>query len=164
MIRIALLAAILAVAAFPGLPAGPAMAENPSDRVITFDAEDPEMNAAIQKARDRLPLFWQVFRDRPPGTSDFSLKVAIADDNGVEHFWAGDIQLSEGVISAVIANDPVVVKSVVFGQRIEVPEPDISDWMFVRNGKIVGGETLRVMLGRMTPEERAQYQVEFEDP
>lgn len=156
------LLAVLALLALAALPAAPvARAE---DKVINFAEDDAEMNAAIQKARDSLPLFWQVFRDRPAEVTYFSLKVGISDGTTTEHFWTSDIELGEGVISAVIDNDPVMVKTVARGQRIAISEPDISDWMFVRNGKIVGGETLRVMLKQMTPEERAASGLEFETP
>jgi len=36
------------------------------------------------------------------------------------------------------------------GDLAEFREADISDWMFLRNGKIVGGETIRPMLKLMT--------------
>lgn len=135
-----------------------------ADPVVSFAPDDAEMNAAIAKARESLPMFWQQFRDRPAGVDDFCLKVAIWEGDNVEHFWTRDIVLSEGMISAVIDNDPAFVTSVKPGQRIEISEPDISDWMFLRNGKVVGAETLRVMMSRMSPEERAAVPLEYETP
>ena len=35
------------------------------------------------------------------------------------------------------------------GELAEFTEADISDWMFMRNGKIVGGETIRPLLKSM---------------
>lgn len=147
-----------------GALAAAPVAVRAADPVISFAPDDAEMNAAIQKARDSLPMFWQQFRDRPAGVDGFSLKVGISDGETTEHFWTRDIVLSDGVISAVIDNDPAVVTSVKQGQRIEISEPDISDWMFLRNGKVVGAETLRVMMSRMSPEERSAVPFEFETP
>lgn len=162
MTLFARLLAVLALLTASALPvASTARAE---DNVIGFAEDDAEMNAAIQKARDSLPLFWAVFRDKPPEVTYFSLKVGISDGQGTEHFWTRDIELSDGRITAIIDNDPVMVKTVKRDQRVDVLEHDISDWMFVRNGKIVGGETLRVMLKQMSPEERAAAGLEFETP
>jgi uncharacterized protein YegJ (DUF2314 family) len=57
-----------------------------------------------------------------------------------------------------------MVGNVAEGQRIEVPETDISDWMFRRNGEIVGNETMRVLLNYMPAEEAAQYREMLEEP
>jgi uncharacterized protein YegJ (DUF2314 family) len=50
------------------------------------------------------------------------------------------------------------------GERVEIPEDRISDWMFMRNGKIVGNETMRPALKHMDPEEAAQYRAMYEGP
>lgn len=39
------------------------------------------------------------------------------------------------------------------GQSISVPAAEISDWMFVDNGRLVGGETLKVLRDTLPPDE-----------
>jgi uncharacterized protein YegJ (DUF2314 family) len=60
------------------------------------------------------------------------------------------------VFHARIDNDPEVVKSVKLGQAVTVRPQDISDWMYVDHGVLVGGYTLRVIRDAMTPAERAE--------
>jgi uncharacterized protein YegJ (DUF2314 family) len=136
------------------------------EKTILVPDGDPEMNAAIAKARGSLTRFWTALEVKPPGSENFSLKVAITDGDQVEHFLTVNVERKDGKIFADIDNEPQFVTNVAYGRRIEVPEADISDWMFWRNGKVVGGETLRVLLERMTPEEKKEAGVDwivFED-
>jgi uncharacterized protein YegJ (DUF2314 family) len=43
-----------------------------------------------------------------------------------------------------------------FKQQVSVPLDNISDWMYVSDGRLIGGFTSRVLYGRMSPEERKQ--------
>src|SRR6476469_866019 len=84
--------------------------------------DDPEMVAAIAKARKSLPDFWNKFAKHSEGESGFSLKVKIKDEHGTEHFWVIDLNRQNGKITGVINNDPEIVHSVKLGQQITVPE------------------------------------------
>src|SRR3954471_4319680 len=111
------------------------------DKVISVEDDDPTMTAAISEARETLPQFWQVFEKRERGETDFSLKVRITDKKGTEHFWASDIERRAGKTMGTINNDPNIVKSVKLGDRIQIPEADITDWLYMRDGKMVGNRT-----------------------
>jgi len=134
------------------------------DKVVNVEENDPEMLVAIAKARESLPQFWQVFEDRGRGESDFALKVKITDKNGTEHFWATEIERKDGRTMATINNDPNIVASVKLGDRIEIPEADISDWLYMRDEKMVGNETLRPLLKRMPAEEAEKLEAMMADP
>jgi len=96
--------------------------------------------------------------------SDFSLKVRITDARGVEHFWAIDIERRDGKILGTINNGPDTVASVKLGDRIEIPEADISDWLHMRDGKMVGNYTLRPLFKKMPPAEVERYKTIMADP
>ena len=134
------------------------------DKVVNVEDDDPEMVAAIAKARDTLPQFWQVFDKRERGESKFSLKVKITDKKGTEHFWATDIERRDGKTMGTINNDPNIVASVKLGDRIEIPEADISDWLYMRGGKMVGNETLRPLLKKMSAAEAERLRSMMADP
>jgi uncharacterized protein YegJ (DUF2314 family) len=123
--------------------AAPVLAE---DQVVDFARDDAEMNPAIDKARASLPEFWARLADPARNEADFSLKLGISDDVGTEHFWCGEIDAEAEAATCVIANEPVHVHTVAYGERVTVDPDIISDWLYYRDGKIVGGETLRVML------------------
>jgi uncharacterized protein YegJ (DUF2314 family) len=153
------LAVLLLVQALPT----PSAAQDSS--YIKVPNEDQEMNEAKAQARATLAHFWQKFADPGPGESGFSIKVALPyGSNNTEHIWTKDIERKDGKISAVINNVPRDVKTVRFGQRIEVADAQISDWMYMRAGKMVGNYTMRPLLKRMPPQDAARYRAMLADP
>ena len=94
-------------------------------------------------------MFWKSLEQPGPGEEGFALKVAIKDGEDVEHFWLIDVAREGGKLSGTINNEPGIVGNVANGERYEFTEADISDWLFMRNGKMVGNETMRPLLKRM---------------
>jgi uncharacterized protein YegJ (DUF2314 family) len=133
------------------------------DKVVDFSKADPVMNAAIEKARGSLPQFWTMFAAPQSGIDDFSLKLAVTDEQGTEHFWCSEIEGNADKASCRIANEPQIVQNVAMGQRVDVDPAIISDWMYQKDGKIVGAQTLRVIVKTMPPEEAEQYKAMLAD-
>lgn len=134
------------------------------ERVIGVPDDDTEMNAAIASARASLPSFWAELEKPKPGEENFALKVRITEAGKSEHFWLVDVTREKGVLSGRINNDPQDISTVENGQRYTFSQTDISDWMFMRNGRIVGNATLRPLLGRMEPQEAETYRKLLETP
>jgi len=130
--------------------------ESPStDPVIGVDAEDEDMNAAIERARATVDSFIARLQNPQPSDDGFSVKMTVEDGDEVEHFWVGDITYTDGSFAGTIGNDPQWVRNVRLGQAVQVKPEDITDWMFLDDGRLVGNFTLRVLLERM-PEEQAK--------
>lgn len=120
------------------------------DPVIAVRSEDAEMNAAIAHARDTLPTFWASYDAPKPSETGHSLKVGLQGDNRIEHIWMDAIKkLPSGSYSGRIANTPRDLPGRREGDLVEFTDADISDWMFMRNDKIVGGETIKPLLKSM---------------
>jgi uncharacterized protein YegJ (DUF2314 family) len=136
----------------------------PKERVISVLSEDKDMNAAIGKARGSLTAFWKSYAAPAANETDHALKVAVAGNGTTEHFWLTRIKRDAGKLSGVISNQPQSVKTVKVGQRYEFTEDMISDWTFKRNGKLVGNETMRVLLPRMPEEQASVYRQMYETP
>ena len=134
------------------------------DNVIGVPSDDPEMTAAISKARETLPQFWRVFDKPERGETGVSLKVRITDKSGTEHFWATDIELRDGKTIGVINNDPNTVATVKLGDRIEIQEADITDWLYMRDGKMVGNYTLKPLFKKMPKGETERLKKMMADP
>jgi uncharacterized protein YegJ (DUF2314 family) len=134
-------------------------------RVIMVPEKDPAMAAAIAQGRATLSRFWQTLEKPQPGEKGFALKVALpTGSGGAEHIWTDQIERKEGKIFGTINNVPKDLKDIRFGQRIEVPEPLISDWMYQRSGKIVGGYTIRALLPRLSRDEAARLRAMLAEP
>lgn len=136
-----------------------------SDDPVTYVADDDaQMNAAIAHARSTVGDFVARSRNPLPTDEAFGVKKMIADGNGAEHFWLTDISYTDGVFTGLIGNEPQVVQGLKLGQSVQVKSTEITDWMYIDKGKMVGNFTLRVLLERMPEEEaqalRKQFQME----
>ena len=122
------------------------------------------MNAAISKARGSLTEFWKLFEHPEHGETDFCLKVMIRDGTEIEHFWVRNLENKAGKIFGTVNNDPDIVHSVKLGDRIQVPEADISDWLYMQSGKMHGNYTLRVLFKQMSAAEVLKNKQMLADP
>jgi uncharacterized protein YegJ (DUF2314 family) len=146
-----------------GLQVVPAAAQDSS--YIKIPNQDTEMEAAKAQARATLAQFWERLANPGVGEEGFALKVALPyGTNNTEHIWTKDVERKDGRITGVINNVPRDVKGVRIGQRIDIAEAQISDWMFMRNGKMVGNYTLRPLLKRMPAKDAARYRAMLETP
>ncbi|MCH9807616.1 MAG: DUF2314 domain-containing protein [Alphaproteobacteria bacterium] len=141
---------------------------NARDDTVSVRSGDAEMNQAITTARKSLPVFFAMIRKPDVGVAGFALKVGIKDPgvpDYTEHFWLVELQPERGgKFSGVINNDPAKVRNVKIGQRYHFTLNDVSDWMFTRDGKIVGNYTMRPLLKRMPKAQAAQYRAMLEKP
>jgi uncharacterized protein YegJ (DUF2314 family) len=90
-----------------------------------------------------------VFDKRKHGESNFVHVVRITDKGRVEHFQTTDFQRREGKTMVTISNTPKIVSNVKLSDRIEIPEPDITDWHYMRDGKYVGMTTFKARFKHM---------------
>ena len=137
-----------------------------AETVIDVPNGDSEMAAAVAKARASLPLFWASYEAPKPSEGGHSLKVRFPyPPNNGEHIWMAEVRkLADGLYSGRFANAPVHLPGKHVGDLVSFREADISDWMFMRNGKIVGGETIRPMLKSMPKAEAAALRARLETP
>jgi uncharacterized protein YegJ (DUF2314 family) len=124
--------------------------------------DEQEMEAAIARARSEVDSF--IAELSKGNGSDFAVKVPIQDKEETEHFWLTDIVYRNGKFEGVIGNDPGMVTNVKSGQKWTVKKSEISDWMFMREGKMYGNYTLRPLLKTMPEEEAAKLRSILANP
>jgi len=156
---------VMAVFAVLGAATVSVRAEDRSP-VIDVRSGDPDMNAAIAQARTTLPKFWASYEAPKPSETDYSLKVRFPyGSNSGEHIWMAEVKkVADGRYSGRFANAPRHLPGKRAGDLAEFNEADISDWMYLRNGKIVGGETIRPMLKLMTKADADALRARMETP
>lgn len=131
------------------------------DHIHRAAKNDPEMLAAIKKARKTFPEFLveaDAHLSRPiPVLDGAMIKLGIAseeDPDVVEHLWAryvGHDPENEGRFRAIILNTPRKVADVVVKDDwVSFAIKNISDWLYVIDGKAHGAYTVRVLRSRMT--------------
>ncbi|MDM1384419.1 DUF2314 domain-containing protein [Myroides marinus] len=138
--------------------------ENP---IFYAKGDDPILVEAYKKAQDSFKYFWREltweYRRIVPGLDMASVKVAFTqevegeDEPVVEHMWIGDVDFDGDVIYGELLNQPNVLTNIEEGEQIGVTLDQISDWMFISQGKTYGGYTVQAMRSVMTEEERAEH-------
>ena len=131
-------------------------AEKP-ETYVSINAESPEMIAAHKEARRTLGDFVTKIKNPPQDWSEMSLKVALpTKDNSLEHIWMSDIQTTANEYEGTVGNDPYNVEGVKFGDRVKFKYADISDWQYMKDGKLYGHYTTRALLPTLPPEQQKQ--------
>ena len=140
------------------------MVEDPP--IIQVAGSDAEMNAAIARARDTLPTFWASYDAPKPSETGHGLKVKFAvGRDRVEHIWMSDVKkLPDGSFFGQFANQPDNLPGKDVGDEATFEEADISDWLFIRNEKVVGGETIKLLLKSMPKEDADAMRARMEQP
>lgn len=135
------------------LPLSPATARA-GDPIINYNRDDPAMKAANRTALRRLPEFLSTLSSG--AGEDFHVKVPIPYGGGRrEHIWMGGVTVEGEAFVGRIANDPVHLDIVRKGSPYRIAQTEISDWYYVRAGRMHGSFTTRVMLERLPPEQAA---------
>jgi len=73
-------------------------------------------------------------------------------------------KLAGGLYSGRFANAPVHFPGRRIGDLVTFKDADISDWMFMRNGKIVGRETIKPLLKSMPKADADALRARMETP
>ena len=104
----------LTAIAVSSVPVHRARAET-AETVIHLPGDDPEMAAAIAKARASLPVFWASYEAPKPSEGEHLLKVRFPyGTNNSEHIWMAEVKkLPDGRYSGRFANDPVHLLSLI---------------------------------------------------
>ena len=132
------------------------------DTLIKSGYDEKEMDAAIARARRETDQF--IAELAKPAGDDHAVKAPITDANGTEHFWLTDLTYKNGQFEGTINNDPGIVRNVKLGQKWKIKKEEISDWMYMRGGKMHGNYTMRPLLKTMPEEEAAKLRAILAEP
>jgi uncharacterized protein YegJ (DUF2314 family) len=136
--------------------------ESKPETLVEEGYDQQEMDAAIARAQSEVDSF--LAEMKAGNGTDFSVKAPVEDSEDVEHFWLTDVTYQDGKFEGLIGNDPGVVSNVEFGQKWTIAKSDISDWMFMRDGKIHGNYTMRPLLKTLPPDEAEELRSMLAEP
>src|SRR5580704_6068775 len=112
---------------------------------------------AVIQARKTVGKFILALNHPAPGQQDFEVKKPFIQGSEVEHIWLSDVKLINHHFEGRIDNQPRKITGVKLGQIVSVEPKDISDWLYIDNGKLVGGYTVRVHYSEMSPEQKQVF-------
>jgi uncharacterized protein YegJ (DUF2314 family) len=160
------LIALVAVLTAAG-PTRPAQAANVVGQNLTQGASEPgyfqvpkdhaAMHNAVIEARKTVRLFLKALKHPATGQVDFEVKKAFTEGNQIEHLWLSDVQLVGNHLEGRVDNQPRKITGVKLGQVVSVYPKEISDWLYIDNGNLVGGYTVRVHYNELSPKAKQEF-------
>ena len=115
------------------------------------------MERAIRKAKATQHEFLEALQNRDPNTTGFAIKKPFPAGEDKEHIWLNEVSWDGRKFSAKVNNDPVDTKAVKLGDKVQVTPEELSDWMYIENGVLRGGYTIRVLHYQSSPKEQKEF-------
>ena len=130
--------------------------------VFQVKDDDAQMDRATHQARRTVGKFIAALNNPTSSQHGFQVKKLFVDHitGEHEHIWLTDIHYSHGRLHGIVDNKPTMIKGLKVGDRHSVNPDEISDWLYVEDGHLVGGYTLRVLASELSPEQRAAFEKE----
>ena len=119
------------------------------------------MNNAILLAQETMNKFEKAYHENNDEFHDFSIKIHYKSSYGYEHFWLTDIMYANNEFRGVVDNLPVYTNDLKIGDTIRIDTENISDWMYVDNGKLRGGYTIRAIRDKMSAPQKKEFDTGF---
>lgn len=129
---------------------------------VNVPENDKVMEHAVEQARRSLGFFLSALQAKKGEDGSFAVKKPFVDGDKVEQLWVSDLTFDGQNFHGRINNKPLDVQNVKLDQKVTVAPADLTDWMFVKNGKLMGGYTTRVLYARLSTEQQAHFDEEAE--
>jgi uncharacterized protein YegJ (DUF2314 family) len=109
------------------------------------------MHRAVIEARKTVGKFITALKHPAPGQQDFEVKKPFIQGNQVEHIWLSDVRFVGKRFQGQVDNQPRNIRGLKLGQLVSVNPNEISDWLYIENGKLVGG------YNELSPEQKQEF-------
>ncbi len=122
--------------------------------------DDKAMDRAVTEARESLGFFLAALKAKKSDTGTFEVKKCFVEGEKAEHIWIGNITWDGKAFHGRVDNKPLEINNTHLGKIVTVTPEDLTDWMYVRSGKLMGGFTMRVLYSRLSPEQKTDFRKE----
>lgn len=127
---------------------------------VNVPNNDKAMDHAVEHARRSLGFFIAALKAKKGEDGSFEVKKPFVDGDKVEQLWVGDLTFDGKDFHGRINNKPLAVHNVRLNEKVTVAPSDLTDWMFVKKGELMGGYTTRVLYARLSPDQQARFEQE----
>jgi len=121
-----------------------------------------EVDLAVERARSDLPRFIEALEAN--SGQDFTVRAPIRDGDKLEHCWIIHVTLNDDEFTGTIPDVPQVVTNVKQGQTWKIKTTEISDWKYLKDGKLHGYYSLRPILATLPKSEADMYRSRLAEP
>lgn len=131
------------------------------DELAIVEENDPDIIAAIRRAKESLPAFLALARAPKPTMSQLAVKVAVRAGSQYEYLWVTKFQGKDGVYSGTIDNIPRWATHLKQGGNLAFSENEIVDWLYIEGGRMKGNFTICATLKKEPKAEAAAVKKRF---
>ncbi len=133
------------------------------DEIPVTKAGDPNMAAAIEKAKSTLDGFLAMTRNPSATYKSVSVKVALTDLGNTEHFWITPFFEKDGQFFGSISTPPRTISNVSMGKTVQFRRDEIVDWMYIEaaSQRMHGNFTACALLKKESPGEAEKLKRQF---
>ncbi|MDR0562684.1 MAG: DUF2314 domain-containing protein [Spirochaetaceae bacterium] len=121
-----------------------------ADPTIHRSQDDETLLDIRQQAQETFLDFMNKLLNPEPGEQDFLVKCPFEADPGSgfshELIWLGDITFENGRHYGSVSNVPYYISNLKFGDRVAFNAETIDDWMYCKDGKIIGGRSIKYLI------------------
>jgi uncharacterized protein YegJ (DUF2314 family) len=111
----------------------------------------------VEVPKDHIAMHRAALKHPAPGQQDFEVKKPFIQNGQIEHIWLSDVQFAGNQFQGRVDNQPRKIQGLKLGQLVSVKPNEISDWLYVDHGKLVGGYTVRVQYNELSPKEKREF-------
>jgi uncharacterized protein YegJ (DUF2314 family) len=114
---------------------------------------DPEIEAAIARARASVGGFIKLLESPPPNARHFAVRARLTKGSEAEFVWVNSLSYEKGIFHGKVAESPALVTTIQKGDPIDVPSSQIADWIIEYRDadgavRYEGDEINKVLLSR----------------
>ena len=113
-----------------------------------LSGDDAELRAGIDQSRASVRMFLEAFTKPAEKQNSWRVKIAFLKDGEVEHLWLRSLDLTGAKPTGIIASAPRR-HDLRLNQQVEFDPRHLCDWMYVEDGELMGGFSLRILHRRM---------------
>lgn len=158
MIASLLLACALRAGDLPKAGSGGVVRREGEPDYLHITEDHQAMDRAVETAQKTVRKFIAVLRSPKANQERFAVKKPFVEGDKVEHIWLTAVSYDGRLFHGKVDNEPVDIKGTRVGQEVTVAANEISDWMYVQDGKLIGGFTISAMCHHMSPTEKQQFE------
>jgi uncharacterized protein YegJ (DUF2314 family) len=129
---------------------------------VSQDQTGEALLQIAENARETLPDFFRRLFRAAKNESGFRIKCPFRADSGsgfsTEQLWLSDIGFRDGTYYGILDSTPLHIAGMRRGDTISFSADEITDWMYIRRGKIIGGHSIKYLLEQIPEEQRNEEQ------
>ncbi len=106
---------------------------------------DSEWDREAVESQAHLAQFIRVMQEPKANQTGFAVKAILQEGNHSEAIWLTSLHFDGKTFHGKVNNDPIHLRKINVGDRMSVDQSRIRDWMYIENGQLRGGYTIKLL-------------------